>query len=86
MRDHGLLGKIKGYDDETGTRKIEQRNHFKSGDTVEIMPPVGRHFELTLDEMYDENMEKITTAPHPQETVYIPYDKAVAVNSIMRRK
>ena len=86
VRDYGFIGKVIGYDAGKGMIKIEQRNHFKSGDTVEIMPPVGRHFELTLNEMYDENMEKITTAPHPQETVYIPYDKAVAVNSIMRRK
>ena len=86
MRDYGFIGKVLDYDNEKKLIKIEQRNHFKQGDAVEIMPPRGKHFELTLDELYDENMKPITAAPHPQQTVYIPFDKPVDKNSIMRRK
>lgn len=86
MRDYSFIGKVLGYDEEKKLIKIEQRNNFKAGETVEIMPPVGRHLTLTLNEMYDENMLPISVAPHPQQTVYIPFETKVAENSIMRRK
>ncbi len=86
MRDYGFIGKVLGYDAEKKLIKIEQRNHFKLGDVVEIMPPRGKHIGLTLTKLYDENFEEITVAPHPQQTVYIPYDESVEKNSIMRRK
>lgn len=86
VRDYGFIGKVLDYDLQRGMIKLEQRNHFKKGELVEIMPPNGRHFELVLDEMYDENMESIESAPHPQQTVYIPCKTAVEKNSIMRRK
>ena len=86
LRDYGFIGKVLGYDDDKKLVKIEQRNHFKLGETVEIMPPKGKHITLTLSEMFNENFEPITVAPHPQQTVYIPYDEAIEQNSIMRRK
>ena len=86
LRDYGFIGKVLGYDDDKKLVKIEQRNHFKLGETVEIMPPKGKHITLTLSEMFNEDFEPITVAPHPQQTVYIPYDEAIEQNSIMRRK
>lgn len=86
MRDYGFIGKVLDYDEERHLIKIEQRNHFKLGETVEIMPPKGKHIVLTLTEMLNENYEPITVAPHPQMTVYIPYGEFVDKNSIMRRK
>lgn len=86
VRDYGFIGKVLDYDRAKGLIRLEQRNHFKQGELVEIMPPKGRHFELKLDEMYDENMESISAAPHPQQIVYIPCDIEVEKNSIMRRK
>lgn len=86
LRDYGFIGKVLGYDNDKKLVKIEQRNHFKLGETVEIMPPKGKHITLTLSEMFNEDFEPITVAPHPQQTVYIPYDEAIEQNSIMRRK
>lgn len=86
MRDYGFIGKVLGYDKEKNMLKIEQRNNFKVGETVEIMPPKGHHIEITLKEMYDEKFEPISVAPHPQQTVYIPYAEEIEKNSILRRK
>ena len=86
LRDYGFIGKVTGYDNDKKLVKIEQRNHFKLGETVEIMPPKGKHITLTLSEMFNEDFEPITVAPHPQQTVYIPFDEAIEQNSIMRRK
>ncbi len=86
LRDYGFIGKVIGYDNDKKLVKIEQRNHFKLGETVEIMPPKGKHITLTLSEMFNEDFEPITVAPHPQQTVYIPFDEPIEQNSIMRRK
>ena len=86
LRDYGFIGKVTGYDNDKKLVKIEQRNHFKLGETVEIMPPKGKHITLTLSEMFNEDFEPITVAPHPQQTVYIPFDEPIEQNSIMRRK
>ena len=86
LRDYGFIGKVIGYDSDKNMVKIEQRNHFKLGETVEIMPPKGKHITLTLSEMFNEDLEPITVAPHPQQTVYIPFDEPIEQNSIMRRK
>lgn len=86
LRDYGFIGKVIGYDSDKKLVKIEQRNHFKLGETVEIMPPRGKHITLTLSEMFNEDLEPITVAPHPQQTVYIPFDEPIEKNSIMRRK
>lgn len=86
MRDYGFIGKVIDYDIEKKMLKIEQRNNFKVGETVEIMPPRGRHMELVLTEIYDDKFAPISVAPHPQQIVYIPYDETVEKNSILRRK
>ncbi len=86
VRDYGFIGKVIGYDENKKLVKIEQRNNFKIGDTVEIMPPKGKHFEFIIDKMFNEKMESITVAPHPQEIVYIPIERTVEEFSIMRRK
>ena len=84
LRDYGFIGKVIGYDNDKKLVKIEQRNHFKLGEIVEIMPPKGKHITLTLSEMFNEDFEPISVAP--QQTVYIPFDEAIEQNSIMRRK
>lgn len=86
MRDYGFIGKVLDYDKEKKLLKVEQRNNFKVGETIEIMPPKGRHREIILTEMYDDNFEPISVAPHPQQTVYIPYEEEIEKNSILRRK
>lgn len=86
MRDYGFIGKVLEYDNEKRLLKIEQRNNFKVGEHVEIMPPKGHHKEILLTEMYNDKLEPISVAPHPQQTVYIPYDDAIEPNSILRRK
>ncbi len=86
FRDYGFIGKILGWDEDRKLLKIQQRNNFRVGDHVEIMPPKGKHTEFVIEKLYDENFEEISVAPHPQQTVYTPYDIRIPENSIMRRK
>ncbi len=54
--------------------KLEQRNYFKKGDTLEFICPRKENISITLNEFYDENMNLIDVARHPQQIIYIPCD------------
>ena len=51
--------------------KIEQRNYFKIGDTIEIFGPNKKPQTFVLKEMFNEALEKTEIARHPKETLYI---------------
>jgi len=53
---------------------IEQRNRFRLGDTIEVMPPKGQVFEFVVNEMYDNEGNAIEVAPHPKMVVRIPME------------
>ena len=64
--------------------RFKQKNKICVGDSAELLTPgqIGRPF--TVQEMYNEQGERIEAAPHPSQTVYIrvPYD--VRVGDILR--
>lgn len=86
IREYEFLGMILEYDEETQVAKVEQRNRFKLGDTVEVMNPDGTKFCQSIESMKDENMEDIECAPHPQMIVYIPMKAKVCRYSMLERK
>lgn len=57
---------------ENGYIKLEQRNFFKKGDTLEFIRPYKENVSITLNEFYNEDMELIDVARHPQQIIYIP--------------
>lgn len=65
---------------------VEQRNNFKKGDLLEIMQPGKDFIEYEVKEMYDEEMNIIETAPHPQQKVYLPYKGSLKPWSLFRRR
>lgn len=86
IRRYDFIGLVKGYDKAYGRLVVEQRNNFRTGDTVEVVPPKGPFTELTIGEMYDEEGNRIESAPHPQMTVYLADFPPFPENSIIRRK
>lgn len=73
------------YNKETKLAKMEQRNNFKVNDKIEIFGPKNKNVKLTVKEMYDENMQKITVAPHPQQIIYVKIDEEVYKNNLVRK-
>ncbi len=73
------------YNKETKLAKMEQRNNFKVNDKIEIFGPENKNVKLTVKEMYDENMQKITVAPHPQQIIYVKIDEEVYKNNLVRK-
>lgn len=86
IKRYDFIGLVKGYDASSGRLIVEQRNHFKSGDVIEVLPPKGSSVQLTLHELYDDQGNKIESAPHPQMTVHLAGIPPFPENSILRRR
>ena len=73
----GIVGEICD-----GRCKIEQRNKFSVGETIEIMKPDGENVEVTVKRIINEEGEDQESAPHSKQVLYIeleggqasPYD------------
>jgi len=64
---------------------IEQRNKFVKGDFVEIFRADGESFIQEITDMYDEDGNEITSAPHPLQKIKLKVDKPVAKYDILRK-
>ncbi|MBS7020415.1 MAG: U32 family peptidase [Firmicutes bacterium] len=81
-----FLGIVLEYDKSKKWMKVEQRNYFKVGDTVEIFGP--NHFLniLKISHIYDEEGNEISIVNHPRQIVYIKTEETVHPNDLMRMK
>ena len=80
-----FVAQVLDYDEKTCLAKMEQRNNFKVGDTIEIFGPEIENIKLIVKEMYNEEMEKIEVAPHPLQIIYIKVPKSVYKNNLVRK-
>ncbi|MDR1782596.1 MAG: U32 family peptidase [Bacilli bacterium] len=65
--------------------KIEQRNNFKVNDDVELFGPNKEFYSFKVMEIFDENKNSIEVAPHPQQIIYLKFDKKVSPYSMLRK-
>ncbi|MBR1443435.1 MAG: U32 family peptidase [Firmicutes bacterium] len=86
IRNYDFVGMIEGYDKESGIAQVEQRNKFVKGEKIEIVRAKGENFEKTIDEMYDEDGNIVTEAPHPQQKLKVMIGKDVGRFDMMRRE
>lgn len=73
-----------GFDKQTKTVTLEQRNRFFVGDEVEFLMPHGENKKFKITEMTDADGNPITVAPHPQMLVKFKVDFDVENYSIVR--
>lgn len=85
VRDYSFIGLVKDYDVSTKIATIEQRNRFFLGDDVEIVGP-GEETAMTITEMWDEDMNPIKVAPHPQQIIKVRIEAPVMENYILIKK
>ena len=84
ISNQDFLGIVK--DVLNGYILIEERNYFKVGDVVEFFGPNMDIFEYKIEEIFDENWQKIDVARHPRMLVYLKATKPVIKNAMMRLK
>ncbi len=80
-----FVGLVLDYDAASGTALVEQRNHMKVGEEIEIFQPRGGGWRQTLEEMTDEDGARIEAAPHPQQHVHIRMARPTEKYAILRR-
>ncbi|NMA95914.1 MAG: U32 family peptidase [Clostridiales bacterium] len=85
IRNYDFIGMVKDYLPDKQLAVIEQRNHFKVGDNIEIMSPGRPYREFTIDTILNEEGDRIASAPHPQQIVYIPTEFSLKKYDILRR-
>lgn len=85
-RDYSFTGLVKEYDEATGYAIVEQRNKMVIGDEIEVFGPGQDFFVQKLEEMYDEEGNAISSAPHPQQILKIKMAKPVDENFMLRKK
>lgn len=64
--------------------RIEQRNKFCTGDTIEIMKPDGRNITVAVEAMYNEEGEAVESAPHPKQVLWIKLSQAPEHYDLLR--
>lgn len=84
ISNQDYLGIVRDYDKTNKLVIIEQRNNFKLNDKVVIFGPNHEDITFTIEKMYDETSEEITSAPHPKQIIKIKLDKQVEPDDMMR--
>ena len=79
-----FLGVVLAYDDKTNIVTLEQRNYFEIGEKVTVFGP-DDEFDFTIDEIYDEDMQKIGIVRHPKQIVYIKVPKPAYENYMLKK-
>ena len=64
----------------------EQRNKFCKGDTLDALEPQKKPVVFTVDELFDENMNPIDSAPHPMMTLKIKSDLVFPKGTLLRKE
>ena len=84
IKEYTYLG-IVGERNEEGLYRIEQRNKFSVGETIEIMKPDGQNLSVTVRGIYDEDGNSMESAPHPQQKLFIDLGTEIQVYDLLRR-
>lgn len=82
VSNQDFLGVVLDYSDNV--MKIEQRNNFKVGDTIEVFGPNTLATKIKVDSIINEENERISVASHPQEVLYVKVPFKVEKNDILR--
>ena len=85
ISNQDYLGLITGYDKENGCLILIERNYFKIGDDVEIFTPTGEVYKYKVYMIYDEDMNELEVARHPEQVLKLKFLEELAKYSMIRR-
>ncbi len=85
VKEYTYLG-IVWETDREGRCRIEQRNKFSVGETVEIMKPDGRNVEAAVEGIWDGEGNAQESAPHPKQSLWIRLSRCPEPMDILRRQ
>ncbi len=85
IRDYDIVGIVQSWDEASGTALIEQRNHFRVGDTLELMRRNLQDEKIQVEAIVNLEGVNQETAPHAQQLVRIPMPNRVEYMDILRK-
>ena len=83
VKDYTYLGIVGETGD--GMCRIEQRNKFSVGETIEIMKPDGRNVEVTVERILNEEGGEQESAPHSKQVLYVKLSECPEKYDLRRR-
>ena len=66
VKEYTYLGIVGGINEE-GFCRIEQRNKFSVGETIEVMKPDGTDIPVIVKRIQDQDGNEMESAPHPKQ-------------------
>ena len=84
LSNQDYLGLITGYDEENNCIVLVERNYFKPGDMTEIFTPDGDVYKYKIDKIYDENMQELELARHPEQVLKLKFPHKLKEYSMIR--
>ena len=83
VKDYIYIGKVESVDEE-GRIQFVQRNKFVVGQQIEAMWFDGTNQVLTVQDIRNEKMEAVESAPHPKERLTVDVGCGLPVGTILR--
>lgn len=79
VSNQDYLGQVIEYNKETKLVKFYERNYFEVGDNIELFTPGGDHIEFKVEKLYNEDMESLDVARHPDDIYYLYLDTDIEI-------
>lgn len=83
IKDKAFLCTVSSFDPGTHLARCIQRNKVCAGTKARLLSPGRTGRDITVDELFDAEMNPIESAPHPRQEFYIRIDEAKE-NDIIR--
>lgn len=83
-KEYTYLGSVEEVKD--GLCRLEQRNKFSVGETIEIMKPDGRNIETAVRQILNEEGEEQESAPHAKQILWARLEEIPEKYDILRRR
>ena len=84
VKEYTYLGIV--GEERDGTYRIEQRNKFSVGETIEVMKPNGENISVEVKRILDEDGNEQESAPHPKQVLYVDLGMPLEQYDILRRQ
>lgn len=80
-----FVGEVVAFDAKTMTVTVRQRNVITEGDEIEFYGPGFRHVTATVENLRNEDGERIDRAPNPMELLTMTVPTAVEPGDMIRK-
>ena len=84
VNEYIYLGIVEEINKDTRLVRIEQRNKFCVGDTIEIMKPSGENVPTTVEAMYNEAGEPVESCPHSKQLIWLKLSETPEQYDLLR--